>query len=88
MTNNGKFVTMICPTYEGKVLTMSVLLAGQAAASVIAMVDKAIVKALQGVFSTGLFRVYTNEDVLGCEMGFEVKGGGIFQALIEDCANE
>jgi glycerol-3-phosphate dehydrogenase (NAD(P)+) len=42
---------------------------GKAAAAVIAMVDKTIAKQLQGVFSTGLFRVYTNNDVIGCELG-------------------
>jgi len=46
---------------------------GQAAASVIAMVDDTIAKALQQVFSTGLFRVYTNNDVLGCEIGGALK---------------
>lgn len=49
------------------------ILAGQAAASVIAMVDDTIARALQKVFSTGLFRVYTNDDVIGCEMGGALK---------------
>ncbi|MEM9991739.1 MAG: NAD(P)H-dependent glycerol-3-phosphate dehydrogenase [Bacteroidota bacterium] len=49
------------------------ILAGQAAASVIAMVDDTIGKALQEVFRTGLFRVYTNEDVIGCELGGALK---------------
>lgn len=47
--------------------------AGQAAASVIAMVDDTIAKRLQKVFSTGLFRVYTNTDVVGCELGGALK---------------
>ncbi len=38
---------------------------GQAAAAVIAMVDDTIAKQLQHSFSTGLFRVYTNDDVIG-----------------------
>lgn len=46
---------------------------GKAAASVIAMVDDAIAKHLQQVFHTGLFRVYTNEDVIGCELGGALK---------------
>lgn len=46
---------------------------GQAAAAVIAMVDKTIAKQLQQVFSTGLFRVYTNNDVIGCELGGALK---------------
>jgi len=49
------------------------IMAGQAAASVIAMVDETIALALQKVFSTGLFRVYTNEDVIGCELGGALK---------------
>jgi len=47
--------------------------AGQAAASVIAMVDDTIAARLQIIFSTGLFRVYTNEDVIGCELGGALK---------------
>lgn len=47
--------------------------AGQAAASVIAMVDDTIAARLQTIFSTGLFRVYTNEDVVGCELGGALK---------------
>src|SRR5680860_382917 len=46
---------------------------GQAAAAVIAMVDEIIAKKLQGVFNSGLFRVYTNNDVIGCELGGALK---------------
>ena len=46
---------------------------GQAAAAVIAMVDEVIAKKLQGVFNSGLFRVYTNNDVVGCELGGALK---------------
>ena len=46
---------------------------GKAAAAVIAMVDTTIAKRLQQVFSTGLFRVYTNDDVVGCELGGALK---------------
>ncbi len=49
------------------------IIAGQAAACVVAMVDDTIAKALQGVFRTGLLRVYTNEDVVGCELGGALK---------------
>lgn len=49
------------------------IIAGQAAASVIAMVDDTIANALQRVFRTGLFRVYTNDDVIGCELGGALK---------------
>lgn len=47
--------------------------AGFAAASVIAMKDEIIVRALQQLFSSGLFRVYTNDDVIGCELGGVLK---------------
>lgn len=49
------------------------IMAGQAAASVIAMVDDTIAAALRKVFESGLFRVYTNEDVVGCELGGALK---------------
>ena len=47
--------------------------AGKAAASVISMVDDTIAARLQQVFRTGLFRVYTNQDVTGCELGGALK---------------
>lgn len=46
---------------------------GKAAAAVIAMVDETIAKKLQTVFTSGLFRVYTNNDVIGCELGGALK---------------
>jgi glycerol-3-phosphate dehydrogenase (NAD(P)+) len=46
---------------------------GKAAAAVIAMVDDRIAKRLQPIFSSGLFRVYTNNDVIGCELGGALK---------------
>jgi glycerol-3-phosphate dehydrogenase (NAD(P)+) len=49
------------------------IMAGQAAASVIAMEDDIIVRELQSLFSSGLFRVYTNSDVIGCELGGVLK---------------
>ena len=48
-------------------------MAGQAAASVISMEDEIIVKQLQQLFHSGLFRVYTNTDLLGCELGGVLK---------------
>ena len=42
---------------------------GFAAASVLAMEDEVIVRQLQPVFASGRFRVYTNTDVVGCELG-------------------
>jgi glycerol-3-phosphate dehydrogenase (NAD(P)+) len=49
------------------------IMAGQAAAGVIAMEDHIIVRELQKLFSSGLFRVYTNDDVIGCELGGVLK---------------
>lgn len=49
------------------------IMAGQAAASVLAMEDEIIVRTLKDVFSSGLFRVYTNNDVIGCELGGALK---------------
>ncbi len=49
------------------------IMAGQAAASVIATDDDNIAKELQKTFNCGLFRVYTNDDVVGCEFGGVLK---------------
>ncbi|MDH3336229.1 MAG: NAD(P)H-dependent glycerol-3-phosphate dehydrogenase [Gammaproteobacteria bacterium] len=49
------------------------IMAGYAAASVIAMEDAVIVKELQKLFHSGLFRVYTNHDVIGAELGGVLK---------------
>jgi glycerol-3-phosphate dehydrogenase (NAD(P)+) len=49
------------------------ILAGDAAAAVLAMSDPTIAARLQGLFSTSLFRVYTNDDVIGCELAGAMK---------------
>lgn len=49
------------------------IMQGQAAASVISMEDEIIVRRLQTVFHSGLFRVYTNTDLIGCELGGVLK---------------
>src|SRR5579862_9719185 len=46
---------------------------GQAAASVIATEDLALAAAIQQVLGRGLFRVYLNHDVIGCELGGALK---------------
>ena len=46
---------------------------GQAAASVIATEDLAVAEALQRVLRRGLLRIYTNHDVIGCELGGALK---------------
>jgi glycerol-3-phosphate dehydrogenase (NAD(P)+) len=49
------------------------ILAGDAAAAVLAMSDATIATRLQDVFTTRLFRVYTNDDVVGCEVAGALK---------------
>jgi glycerol-3-phosphate dehydrogenase (NAD(P)+) len=49
------------------------IMSGFAAASVVAMEDETIVRELQRVFKSAWFRVYTNQDVVGCEVGGALK---------------
>jgi len=49
------------------------VIAGFAAASVMATEDQSIVGDLQQIFHNSLFRVYTNHDVIGCELGGVLK---------------
>lgn len=49
------------------------ILVGDAAAAVVAMSDHTIAERLQPLFSTNLFRVYTNDDVVGCELAGALK---------------
>jgi glycerol-3-phosphate dehydrogenase (NAD(P)+) len=61
--------------------------AGNAAASVIATPDLEVAAALQHVLQRGLFRIYTNHDVIGCELGGALKNvvaiaSGMSQGLI------
>jgi glycerol-3-phosphate dehydrogenase (NAD(P)+) len=72
-----EIINEVLPGHPAGVLTgpnlAREIMAGQAAASVIAMDDPVIVRALQDVFKSGLFRVYTNTDVVGCELGGVLK---------------
>ncbi|NNC80092.1 MAG: NAD(P)-dependent glycerol-3-phosphate dehydrogenase [Acidimicrobiales bacterium] len=49
------------------------ILAGHAAATVIAFDDVSLAEELQGIFATDVFRVYTNPDRIGCELGGALK---------------
>jgi glycerol-3-phosphate dehydrogenase (NAD(P)+) len=49
------------------------IMAGNAAATVIATKDLAVAAELQRVLQRGLFRIYTNHDVVGCEIGGALK---------------
>jgi glycerol-3-phosphate dehydrogenase (NAD(P)+) len=49
------------------------IMSGKAAAAVIATDDLEVANAIQAVFTRGVFRVYLNDDVVGCEMGGALK---------------
>jgi len=49
------------------------IMAGKAAAAVVATEDLAVATAIQKVVTRGLFRVYVNHDVIGCEIGGALK---------------
>lgn len=49
------------------------ILAGDAAASVVSTVDPVVAEQLQRIFHMNLFRVYTNPDVVGCELAGALK---------------
>ena len=49
------------------------VLAGYAAAAVVAMPDAHVAASLQAMFANRVFRVYTSTDVLGCELGGVLK---------------
>ena len=49
------------------------VLQGLAAAAVIAMPDEQIACALRPLFTSSVFRLYTNNDVIGCELGGPLK---------------
>jgi glycerol-3-phosphate dehydrogenase (NAD(P)+) len=49
------------------------VLTGYAAAAVVAMADEHVARSLQAVFTSRVFRVYTNTDVCGCELGGALK---------------
>jgi glycerol-3-phosphate dehydrogenase (NAD(P)+) len=73
----SELIQEVLPGHPAGVLTgpnlAREIMAGFAAASVIAMEDEIIVKELQKLFHSGLFRVYTNHDVIGCELGGVLK---------------
>ncbi|CAN5702732.1 NAD(P)H-dependent glycerol-3-phosphate dehydrogenase [soil metagenome] len=73
----SEIITEVVPGHPVGVLTgpnlAKEVLAGHAAAAVMAMDDHNVAQALQGLFRGELFRVYTNEDVIGCELGGVLK---------------
>jgi glycerol-3-phosphate dehydrogenase (NAD(P)+) len=67
----------LAPTHVVSVLSgpnlAGEIAAGQPAASVVACTDARVSVRLQEVFTRPLFRVYTHDDVIGCEIGGVVK---------------
>ena len=62
------------------------IVSGQPAATVVAMVDEDVSRAIQDLLRTETFRVYTNPDVVGCEIAGATKNvlaiaAGILQGL-------
>jgi glycerol-3-phosphate dehydrogenase (NAD(P)+) len=74
---NTQIIESILPGHPVGVLTgpnlAKEIMQGQAAAAVLAMVDKRIAVEIQTIFRNGLFRVYTNDDVIGCEIAGALK---------------
>jgi glycerol-3-phosphate dehydrogenase (NAD(P)+) len=72
-----QIIAELLPEHPAGVLTgpnlAKEILAGDAAAAVVAMNEAHISEVLQRVFSSDLFRVYTNTDVIGCEVAGAVK---------------
>ena len=72
-----EIINEVLPGHPAGVLTgpnlAREIMSGYAAASVIAMTDQVIMKEVQKIFHCGLFRVYTNHDVIGCEVGGVLK---------------
>jgi glycerol-3-phosphate dehydrogenase (NAD(P)+) len=61
-----------CGVLTGPNLAIEIM-AGFAAASVLAISDKSLRQQIQNVFHSSLFRVYRNHDVIGCELGGVLK---------------
>jgi glycerol-3-phosphate dehydrogenase (NAD(P)+) len=81
-------IAEVAPAHPFAVLTgpnlVGEIVAGHPTASVIATVDRALASGLQQLFSTGAFRVYTNPDVVGCELGGALKNVAAIAAGIAD----
>ncbi len=77
MLRMSQVAHQVLPGHPVAVLTgpnlASEISVGQPAASVVAIDDAVIATALQELFSSPTFRVYTNPDVVGCEIAGVVK---------------
>lgn len=70
-------VNDVLPGHSAGVLTgpnlATEIIAGQPAATVVAMADERMAQALQPVFAGPSLRVYTNHDIVGCEIAGALK---------------
>jgi glycerol-3-phosphate dehydrogenase (NAD(P)+) len=77
MLRMTQIIKELLPGHPAAALTgpniASEIMAGKAAASVIATDDLSVGAELQGVLRRGMFRVYLNHDVVGCELGGALK---------------
>jgi len=83
-------IAQVVPGHPAGVLTgpnlAREIAAGQPAATVVAMTDQSMARSVQELLRTKTFRVYTNPDVVGCEMAGATKNvlaiaAGILQGL-------
>ncbi len=72
-----QIINQVMPGHPAAVLTgpnlAKEILRGDAAAAVIATADPVVADHLQQIFHMNLFRVYTNPDVIGCELAGALK---------------
>ncbi|HTN99996.1 MAG TPA: NAD(P)H-dependent glycerol-3-phosphate dehydrogenase [Microthrixaceae bacterium] len=72
-----QIINQVMPGHPAAVLTgpnlAKEILSGDAAAAVIATADPVVADQLQRIFHMNLFRVYTNPDVIGCELAGALK---------------
>jgi len=81
-------IAQVAPGHPHGVLTgpnlVGEVVAGHPTASVIAATDPGVAEELQRLFSSGSFRVYTNPDVVGCELGGALKNVVAIAAGVAD----
>ena len=81
-------IAEVAPGHPFGVLTgpnlVGEIVAGHPTASVIAAAELGVAEELQRLFSTGSFRVYTNPDVVGCELGGALKNVVAIAAGVAD----
>lgn len=81
-------IAQVAPRHPFAVLTgpnlVGEIVAGHPTASVVAATDPHLARELQELFSSDSFRVYTNPDVVGCELGGALKNVVAIAAGISD----